>query len=176
MHTLTQGCSTQVQSKGLTVAVQPGGSFTPVGTGWKNPTAVLRYQWGWVVPEKRLASAGWLCQIYDFSYVMNACFQSKSSGLLCYMQRQVSMQPTGCLQCVGNLRAWMVYLYFWKLAWLTRRHRKSCIPNAFAMIWLCFLGILGIHSHVWSSSNHIPAWRLRLCELMAWAGIGYLQP
>lgn len=133
-------------------AVQSVGSLIPVEMGCKIPW--LGDQWAWAVPEQSLASAGCVQQIYNLSCVISMCCQSRSSCLLCYMQRQVYMRPTSCLKHFGNLCAWMVYLCFWKWAWLTQKHRKSCIPAAFAMTWLCFLGILGICSIVWSPSNH----------------------
>lgn len=108
MHELLQGCSTRqqprVQHKGLTV--QPFGLRYTCGDGMQNPTLMLTHQWDWAVPERSLASASCIWQIYNFSCVTSMPFQSRSSCLLCYMRRQVHMQPTGCLQHSGNLCVW----------------------------------------------------------------------
>lgn len=168
---VTPGNSHKSNSKGWLCCWGICGVVYTCGATMQNPMAVLRHQWGWAVPQESLASAGCICQIYNFSCVTSMCSQSRSSCLLSYMQRQVYKQPRGCPQHFGNFCAWMVYLHLWEWASLTQKHRKSCIPDAFGMVSLCFLWIFGIYSAVRSPSNHIPAWRPVLSELVAWAGI-----
>lgn len=146
------------------------------GNRRQNPTAVLKHQWGWAVPGQSLASADFIGKstISPVSWA-----RAFSSG-----------PPAGCVVCrdkpLCNLQAIVsvleIFVHEWficvsgnKLEW-PQKHRKTCILDALAMIWLCFLGILGVCSIVWSLLNHRPAQRPGLCELMACAGIGYLQP
>lgn len=180
MHMLTQGCSMRQQPQ-----VQPKGLLLLLCSLW-----VHLHLWGWDAKSHGSAQTpvglsspraesglGWLC-LANLQFLL--CYQHVLPGqvlLLAVLYAETGLYAAYSLSSAfGNLCTCMVYLCFWKRAWLTQKHKESCIPDAFVMIWLCFLGILGIHSTVWSPSNHILARRPGLHELMAWAGIGYLQP